>query len=851
MLARWVRQVSDWPWSVVTLLTAITLFSGWYGATHFKINSDLNKLIDQTSDWRLDFDEFERHFPDLVHTAVVVVASSSISDLEQVSGQVLDYLQSHDEFFTAVAAPGSESFFRDHALLYMDLDQLDSTTDRLAQAQPLVAAISRDPSMPGVADVLRDGLANDAQAGVDVIVNKLTESAHRVVAGDRSPVQWADEFFPATDTRYQLIYLKPRSAFSQALPDAEVVAALRAMVETLSLPQGTQVYLTGEITLQHEEIEAAVAGVSVAGWLAVALLFVVLVVGVRSAKIIFATFSMLAIGVAWTAAYAMLTVGEFNTLSLVFIVMFFGLGVDFALHFCLRFQESINSHKHDLQTALLTSTRSVGRAISLCAFTTAVGFLGFWPTAYKGLADLGVISAGGMFIAWVLTFTYLPAFFSLVGAPRDHQMDLPTSERVVKWLLGRRAWVVTSVALLAVAAGVLATKAEFDYSVLALKDPHSESMQALRMLQRENLSTDYQLVVLSDAPLPGDELEALATVQSVGSIVDLVPQAQDAKLAVLDDLQFVFWDLLQRDELQLASDTSADDVRTAISRMLAAADEDAGLGELREALQDLQSMPDGALLAWQELLLGNLLDELNWLQRALTVSEVGLNDLPQQVRARLVSPQGSYLHTISPAQDIAQVDALSDFITEVRSVQPTATGRPVIEWGVGGIVVEAFRQAALFALIGITLILLVTLRRIGPTLLILCPLLLAGVCTFALGVLVGQSLNMASVLVLPLIFGLGVDNGIHVVDRFLDQSGQGEEDNVDRLMHSSTPRAVLLSTLTTIGAFAALAISPHQGTATIGLLLGVSVALILLFTVFILPVLLSFLPQRQTTAQTL
>ncbi|CAN0524261.1 unnamed protein product, partial [Scytosiphon promiscuus] len=181
-------------------------------------------------------------------------------------------------------------------------------------------------------------------------------------------------------------------------------------------------------------------------------------------------------------------------------------------------------------------------------------------------------------------------------------------------------------------------------------------------------------------------------------------------------------------------------------------------------------MPDEALLAWQELLLGSLVDELNWLQRALTVSEVGLNDLPQQVRARLVSPQGSYLHTISPAQNIAQVDALSDFITEVRGVQPTATGRPVIEWGVGGIVGEAFRHAALFALIGITLILLVTLRRIGPTLLILCPLLLAGVCTFALGVLVGQSLNMASVLVLPLIFGLGVDNGIHVVDRFLDQS---------------------------------------------------------------------------------
>ena len=94
-------------------------------------------------------------------------------------------------------------------------------------------------------------------------------------------------------------------------------------------------------------------------------------------------------------------------------------------------------------------------------------------------------------------------------------------------------------------------------------------------------------------------------------------------------------------------------------------------------------------------------------------------------------------------------------------------------------------------------------------------------------------LNMASILVMPLIFGLGVDNGIHVVDRYL-----GDHD-VDHLLHSSTPRAVLLSTLTTIGAFAALSFSPHAGTASIGMLLTISVGFLLIFTIFLLPVLLS------------
>ena len=99
----------------------------------------------------------------------------------------------------------------------------------------------------------------------------------------------------------------------------------------------------------------------------------------------------------------------------------------------------------------------------------------------------------------------------------------------------------------------------------------------------------------------------------------------------------------------------------------------------------------------------------------------------------------------------------------------------------------------------------------------------------------GIPLNMASVLVLPLIFGLGVDNGIHMVERY-----RAERRGVEGFMKSSTPRAVLLSTLTTIGTFAALMISPHAGTASIGFLLTVAVGYLLLFTVFLLPLLLSF-----------
>ncbi len=843
LLVMWVTWVTRQAWLCLGLLAVTTAMLGWIAVTQFRMNSDLSDLITQSAPWRADFDHFEQQFPDLVRTAVVVVSGESLKQVELATDQVVTYLRDRPEFFTAVAAPGSEMFFRDHALLYMGLDDLDDMTDRLAEAQPWLTAVAQEPSLRGILRLLGSGLENDPPAGFARVLELLSDSAESVLRGEDGTIWWSDELFPQDGTRYQLVYLKPKSSFEQTLPDARVMQELRHMRDNLQLPSGVQLQFTGELALQHEEIEAAMTGVGMAGWLVLVLLLLVMVVGVRSGKIIAATFAMLAIGILWTSAYAMLTVGEYNTLSLVFIVMFFGLGVDFALHFSLRFQESINHEGVDAASALLTSTRSVGRAITLCTLTTALGFLGFWPTDYQGLADLGVISAGGMVVAWFLTFTFLPAFYAVCGPPRPHRMDLLTGERVVRALIARRPWVITCVVVLALAGAYGTTRASFDYSVLALKDPNSESMQALRTLQREKLSTDYQLVVLGEAQIEKATLQQLAVVDEVRSAADWLPEDQQDKLFTIGDLQLMLWSAINPQHNQQPAHPQAlrargQDLLTRLEAVLlmpnAAPDvAPQTLERFREQLMGMLSAADEQWLQWQDGVLEQLLTELAWIRRATQVGEVSFADLPGTVRSRLVSADGEYLSIVLPQHDIADVDALSDFITEVRQMAPQATGRPVIEWGVGGIVVTAFQQALVFALVSITLVLSIALRSAKAVLLIMLPLALTAMITLSLGVVFGLPINMANILVIPLIFGLGVDNGIHVVDRYL---GEGD---VEHLMHSSTPRAVLLSTLTTIGAFAALSISPHAGTASIGLLLAIAVGLLLLITLFVLPVLLT------------
>ena len=835
-LAKWVALVSSHAWTTLFAVAALTCASAWLALDRFQMNADLGDLINQEAAWRDDFDRFEDLFPDHVKTAVVVVFGNGFKQVEDTAKRIEAEIRRRPERFRALYAPENEPFFRDHALLYLGAEELEDVSGRLAEAQPWLTAVAEDPSLRSILELLADGIENDLPSGADSAVRLLEESAAALLQGGDPTIHWANEFFAADDLRHRLIAVKSNLGLAETAANAEVVQELREIVAAVGTPPGVSVGITGEVALAHEEIEAAVSGVQLAGWLAVALLAAAMVLGVRSLKIIVATFAMLTVGIIWTSAYAMLAVGEYNTLSIVFVVMFFGLGVDFAIHFSLRYQEAVNTGAGDVGRALESTMHSVGGAIVICTGTTALGFLGFWPTAYQGLADLGVISAGGIVIAGLLTFTLLPALFAVFGPIKSHFLPIPSSARLVNALIARRRVVLATFAVLAALAFITASQVRFDYSVLALKDPEAGSMRTLRQLQAHGQATDYALLLVSPDEQALQAIESLPTVDAVITGEDFIPAKQEDKLYVLEDLRFMLGSALT--PLRQKSAPVASELRDGVEALIQsieANDQEARFDGLKGVLNELAAGPSQQLQVWQRGVVANLVEEVDWLRRALHVSPVTEAKLPEQLRRRFTGDGGERLSVVLPKEDVAEVEAMSRFIEEVRRLAPNATGRPVIEWGVGGVVVTAFQQALAFALVSIGAFLLLMFQSLRYAALVVVPLALAVAFTLALGVLLDMPLNMANILVMPLIFGLGVDSGVHVVDRYRGEGG------VPHLMHSSTPRAVVLSALTTVGAFSALSFSPHAGTASIGLLLAIAVSLLLVFTVFLLPVLLSWL----------
>lgn len=404
-------------------------------------------------------------------------------------------------------------------------------------------------------------------------------------------------------------------------------------------------------------------------------------------------------------------------------------------------------------------------------------------------------------------------------------------------------------AAIALGAGglLVMTQVRFDDNPLDLRDPKSESISTFKDLLATSATPPWSLSVLASGPDDAQQIaEKLGGLNDVAKVVtadSFIPSDQDAKLAVIDEIALTLGPLLPDEaparrpnpDEQIAAigafaanleSRSADDgVRSALANnlvtLLTAATGSSGERQLQ--LLDL----------FEQNVLSTLKSNLRWLRASLSASGFTLDDLPEDLRSRWISPDGTWRVEVFPRDDLSETTTLRDFVTSVRSVAPDATGAPVVFVESGETVVRAFRQALVLAVLAITVLLLALLRNIRDTLLVLVPLALAGVLTVAAAVLINTPFNFANVIALPLLLGVGVDSGIHIVHGARYTTAPGTS-----LVRSSTARAVLYSAMTTLSGFGALMFWAHRGTASLGRLLTLGIILTLLCTLIVLPALI-------------
>jgi len=177
------------------------------------------------------------------------------------------------------------------------------------------------------------------------------------------------------------------------------------------------------------------------------------------------------------------------------------------------------------------------------------------------------------------------------------------------------------------------------------------------------------------------------------------------------------------------------------------------------------------------------------------------------------------------------------FVRQIQNIAPDATGDPVMMVEGGSVVAHAFLQASLLAFGFVTLLLLLSLGSLNDCLGVLAPLLLAALLTAASMQISGLTLNLANIIVLPLLAGLGVSYGIYLA---LGQRDAG----LIGLFRSATPRAVLFSALTTLCSFGSMAISGDTAMMMLGKTLTIALLAVLICVLIVQPALISLIQNR-------
>jgi uncharacterized protein len=845
-IARLVDFSHRFAVAVVLLAVLMSLGLGLYVAEHFKINTDINQLISADLDWRVREAAVEKGFPQKSNLLVVVVDGDTPDAAESAAEALTLKLRALPDRFSQVVRPDRIPFFLKNGLLFLSKDESNAILNQMIQAQPMLGILASDPNLRGffgMIDLMLDGVARGETdfKQLDAPLNTIAETIEATVAGQDKPIAWQNmgsDTKPALRDVRKFILAKPVLDYTALEPGEASSNVLRAAVSDLHL-NGVRVRLTGDVALNDEEFASVSEGTGFATMLSGVLVLVILLWALRSWRIVLPILLTLIVGLIATTAFALVTIGSLNLISVAFAVMFIGIAVDFGIQFGVRYRDQ-HHQEPDHAKAMTRTARLIALPLTMAAGSTSLGFLAFLPTAYRGVSELGLIAGAGMIIAFVLNITLLPALLAFTNPPAEPEaVGYQWAAPIDRFIETHRKKILWLSLVIALCGGGIASQVRFDFDPLNLKDPNTESVSTLFDAMKDPDFTTYTIDILRPSLKEAQELaakiEKLPQVDHVMTLASFVPDDQDAKLDLISDANIIFASTLNASPPQtpLSDAEIIDALHKVVEKLHSVPNQPASITRLAKAIEAVITQNDHLLL---QRLHNNLVTvmqtKLAAIKQSLSADTVTVESITDDLRRDWVTADGQFLIQVYPKGNPRDYKILIAFTDAVRQIAPDATGAPISIQESAHTITQAFIHAGAYALLTIALLSFLILRSMRDVVFLMAPLLLAGILTLATIVLIGLPLNFANIIALPLLLSLGVSYAIY----FVSYARTG----LKNPLQSSMARAVLFSAATALVAFGSLSVSSHTGTSGMGKLLMIALLYSLACSFFLLPALLAF-----------
>lgn len=891
-ILRFVLMVVAHPRLTLGIVLALTTACIALAASRLTISTNQNELFSDKVPFFRDYLDFDRKFPEneAVYILIEPRSPAETPPVERWTGAadaVASALRKMPEFVHSVDQRVPIDELGSQGLLFDDPALVRQAAKDVHQFIPLVKLFAEKPGLldqvfgPTPIDQFLGKLnLAPADAQTAAFTTLLARSWSETMAGGgevRLPDLAAldagdpqrlgyyyvpDESDPARQRRVLLVRVYPNKDFSSLTANARKINAIRAAVAEAIKPfpefvAGT----TGRPALEADEMITTDRDSTRAEIVALIAVFIGMALLLRSLYLALVAELALGVGVAWTFAWATLSVGRLNLLSIVFFLALIGIGMDYLVQILSRYRREVE-RRTDPRIIWIAVFRQVGPPINTACMGAAGAFLVSLFTDFRGAVELGLIAGGGLLLCLLSGYTFLPAVLRLiplrVQKTSSKQDSSPAAPPVLHPPASILAFARPAIWVLLLVAGLpFALRTGFNPGLLELQARNLPSVQLVRKLQT------WSAVVLSrDLNTLRAAEEAVAGLPSVGYTESILTAYDNAawlrNKAKLPAIQWQAHAAVGANDLPRL----ATKAKTLAERFAAApnatSEQRGAAAALQTVARELSAPPDhqqvaSRLTAWQTAFQA----QLRTLLQSFQPADPDITRLPEQLRSHYVASDGTYALYIYPKQDLWKQEHLGAFITEIESrlgQEPRISKQNYVLTGIAhnihhstSSIRASFYRATFYALGLIFVLVLIDLRSLRHTLLAISVLGLGLPMLVALMGLFEIDWNFANFFGLPILIGAGHEYGVFMVHRYRES-----------LRNAGSPRhhwgawdvadsALLLCAFITSASFGFFWLfAHHEGIKSLGWVMWVGTICIYLATVVALRPVLKLLLGRSS-----
>ena len=841
MINSLINWVLTCPKKFILFILLITLAAGCFVYKNISINTSNTDLLSKELTFRKNDIAFKKEFPQFSNNIMIVIDAKNSDIAKDVASSFYKEIKKNKvELFNDIFYPNELDFFKKNGLLYLSEEELEKKLDEMVNYQPFITRLTQDQTLYGLLNTIDLFLSADLSDNYVHKINKLLKNLT-----EQKSLTWGDLFSVNHASNFrEIIYLQPKLDFSNFFPSKDSISFLEKKIKNIkknykhiefknsSEDYNFNIRLTGTVPMEQDELNTLGGGAKIGVIISLILVFIFLLYAFKNSLYLLASFLTLIIGLIWTTTIALLFFKELNLISIAFAILFIGLGIDFSIHYLLRTYEF---SKKELKNFLISTNKSISKALLLTSIAIAIGFFSFAFTSFQGLAQLGIIAGTGMFISLFLTLFFLISFLILIkkffnkntnNYATNNSNDFYFFSFMSFFKRNSKILFIFSITFLLFSI-INIKNIEFNNDPLKLRNQKSISVNTMNELIEDKSINPHSVDVLVKNISEGNELKRkLSNLDQIKEVIlfeDLVPKNQEEKLEILNQFKTFF------PEVNLNKSIISEDSNIVKKENELLKSIENKINTKYNSIIDINYIYKLKERKYSENIFYFFIENVKKFNDSLRAEKISKENIPDSLKSRYIGKNGKIRVEIIPVKDLNDQNNKKEFVDTVFKVAPNVSGGAFTTYRAGKTILDSFKEAMIISICLTTLFLFLTLRNFKKVFIVFINLVSALLFSLSFLTFLGLNLNFANIIALPLLFGLGSATSIQTILRI-----EKFKTLDSYFANSTTPRAIVFSLLTTLGTFFVLSLSSHVGTASMGKLLIISIFSIYLANLTIL-----------------